>query len=81
MCLQAAHVGITVNYSQENMIILLYQGGGEKGTSKCLYNCRFRIVSTRWKDSKTLQFISSLRKLEKQNSSDVDVKNYSLCSV
>ena len=35
------------------------------GDFKLLYNICFRLVDTRWKDSKTLQFISSLRKLEK----------------
>ena len=48
--------------------------GCERGTSKRLYNRGFHIVATRWKDSKTIQFISSLRKLEKKNSPDGDVK-------
>ena len=33
-----------------------------RGTCGRLYNRRFHIVATRWKDYKTLQFISSLRK-------------------
>ena len=45
----------------------------ERGTFKHIYNCCFRIVATRWKDSKTLQFISILRKLEKHKSSDREV--------
>ena len=38
----------------------------ERETFKWLYNRRLRIFSTRCKDSKTLQLISSLSKLEKE---------------
>ena len=49
--------------------------GCKRGTPKCIYNCCFCIVATQWKNTKTLQFISSLRKLEKQKSSYLDAKN------
>ena len=38
----------------------------ERGTSKRHYNRFFHIFATQWKYSQTLQFISSLRKLEKK---------------
>ena len=54
--------------------------GCEMGTFKRLYNFRFHLVAARWKYSKTLQFIISLSKLEKQKSPNEEVNNYSLCS-
>ena len=48
--------------------------GCERGTFKRLYNFRFHILAAQWKDPKTLQFISSIRKLEKQKSPDIEVK-------
>ena len=41
--------------------------GCERGTFKRLYNIHFHIFATLCKDSKTLQFISSLRKLENRS--------------
>ena len=41
---------------------LTFPKGIDIGTYSWLYNRRFHIVATRWKDYKTLQFISSLRK-------------------
>ena len=44
---------------------LILPKGCERDDFKRLYNRRFRLVAIRCKYSKTLQFISSLRKLEK----------------
>ena len=41
---------------------LEFTKGAEKGTYRPIRNMRFRLVSTIYKDSNKLQFISSLRK-------------------
>ena len=40
---------------------LVLSSRAERGTFQRLYCARFNMIATRWKDSKTLQFISNLR--------------------
>ena len=48
-------------YFRGNCERLTFPKGAERGTYRRLYSMLFRILATRGKDSKTLQFISRLR--------------------